>query len=301
MAINDISLTAGMRSNLLNLQSTTNLLDRTQTRLSTGKRVNSALDDPVAYFTAKSHNNRASDLSAKKDGMGEAIQVIKAADKGIEGMTSLISQAKSIAESADTATDLESLANQFNEILGQIASMAEDSSYGGVNLVQGSTAAGTGAESLTVEFNEGGTNKIELKGFNLIEGTNTAGGDHGAGSLELWGSDTSAGSAAVSASFLDASSATVDDFNAEVDNLDDFLGELRSQSTTLSSNLSVIQTRQDFTENMIDTLQEGADSMTAADMNEEGANMLMLQTRQSLGTTALSLSSQAAQSVLRLF
>ncbi len=69
MAISDISLTAGMRSNLLNLQSTATLLDRTQTRLSTGKKVNTALDDPVNFFKAQSYTNRASDLAGLKDGM----------------------------------------------------------------------------------------------------------------------------------------------------------------------------------------------------------------------------------------
>ncbi|HBA71696.1 MAG TPA: flagellin, partial [Geobacter sp.] len=83
--------------------------------------------------------------------------------------------------------------------------------------------------------------------------------------------------------------------------MDTALTTLRSKSSVLASNLSVITTRQDFTDNVINTLQQGADGLTLADMNNEGANMLMLQTRQSLGTTALSLSSQAAQSVLRLF
>jgi len=90
MAISDISLTSGMRSNLLNLQGTATLLDRTQTRLSTGKRVNTALDDPVNFFAAQGLTNRASDLAALKDCMSEAIQTVKAADNGITGITKLI-------------------------------------------------------------------------------------------------------------------------------------------------------------------------------------------------------------------
>jgi flagellin-like hook-associated protein FlgL len=69
----------------------------------------------------------------------------------------------------------------------------------------------------------------------------------------------------------------------------------------MAGNLAIVNTRLDFTNNMINTLQKGADNLTLADMNEEGANLLMLQTRQALGTTALSLASQQAQSVLRLF
>jgi flagellin len=83
--------------------------------------------------------------------------------------------------------------------------------------------------------------------------------------------------------------------------LDDARTTLRSESQTLSTNLSTITIRQDFTKGMINTLEDGAAELTNADMNQEGANMLMLQTRQSLGTTSLSLASQAAQSVLRLF
>jgi len=79
------------------------------------------------------------------------------------------------------------------------------------------------------------------------------------------------------------------------------MNSLRSQTSTLASNMNIITIRQDFTSNMINTLQTGSDNLTLADMNEEGANMLMLQTRRSLGTTALSLAAQAAQSVLKLF
>ncbi|OPY12170.1 MAG: flagellin [Syntrophus sp. PtaB.Bin138] len=86
-----------------------------------------------------------------------------------------------------------------------------------------------------------------------------------------------------------------------LDELDDALSTLAMNSSKLSSNLSIITTREDFSTNMVNTLTEGADKLTLADTNEEGANMLMLQTRQSLATTALSLSAQAAQSVLKLF
>ena len=83
--------------------------------------------------------------------------------------------------------------------------------------------------------------------------------------------------------------------------MDTAISTLRSNTQTLAANLNIITTRQSFTDSMINTLQTGADNLTLADMNEEGANMLMLQTRQSLGTTSLSMSSQAAQSVLKLF
>src|SRR5512139_2780993 len=97
MALSDISLTAGMRLNLISLQQTTELLSRTQSRMATGKKVNSALDDPVNYFAAQGDLQRARDLAVRKEGMSEAIQVIKAGDAGISAITNLIQQAKSLA------------------------------------------------------------------------------------------------------------------------------------------------------------------------------------------------------------
>lgn len=269
MAISDISLTAGMRSNLINLQSTATLLDRTQTRLSTGKKVNTALDDPVNFFKAQSYSNRANDFAGLKDAMSDAVQTVKAADKGISAITQLLNSAKSIATAArtagtDSAADAYEL--QFTEVMNQIGNIAEDSSYGGVNLLAGDT--------LTVTFNPEYTNELAIVGQDLT----------------------------------DVSGFTGPIFNETGNNIDTILGELntalaglRTFSAQMSSNLSIVSTRQAFTADMISNLQTGADNLTLADMNEEGANMLMLQTRQSLGVTALSLSSQAAQSVLRLF
>ena len=96
----DISLTASMRSNLLSLQQTQSLMDMTQERLSTGKKVNSAIDNPSSYYAAQSLTNRASDLSALLDSMGQAIQTIQAADEGIETITEFAEQAKAIANQA---------------------------------------------------------------------------------------------------------------------------------------------------------------------------------------------------------
>ena len=86
-----------------------------------------------------------------------------------------------------------------------------------------------------------------------------------------------------------------------LDGLSQALGIVRSQASSFGSNLSIVQNRTDFTKAMINTLQTGADNLVLADTNEEGANMLALQTRQQLSTTALSLASQASQAVLRLF
>jgi flagellin len=274
MAISDISLTAGMRSNLINLQSTATLLDRTQTRLSTGKKVNTALDDPVNFFKAQSYMNRASDFSGLKDGMSDAVQTVKAADKGISAITVLINSAKSIATAARTAGTAGAAAaykTQFDQVMTQIAAVAEDSSYGGLNLLAGDT--------MTVTFDPEGQNTLGIVGTHADVANSIAG-------QAITAADFTIGA--------DNITTVLDDLNKATENL-------RGFSALMSSNLAIITSRQTFTADMISNLQTGADNLTLADMNEEGANMLMLQTRQSLGTTALSLSSQAAQSVLRLF
>jgi flagellin-like hook-associated protein FlgL len=95
--------------------------------------------------------------------------------------------------------------------------------------------------------------------------------------------------------------ATASDIGTATTDLSKALTTLRAQSQTFGSNLSTVQIRQDFTKSMINTLQVGSDALTLADTNEEGANLLALQTRQQLSTTALSLASQSSQAVLRLF
>jgi flagellin-like hook-associated protein FlgL len=165
--------------------------------------------------------------------------------------------------------------------------MAGDSNYKGVNLLGGDT------EELTVSFDESGDSFLTLEGFDASAGSNgldiSLAGTSGEDWLAGAGTDGTLGSAGF---------ANMDDTILELDAARD---TLRTEAKELSSNLSIITARQDFTSKMINTLDDGAANLTNADMNEEGANMLMLQTRQQLATTSLSLASQAAQSVLRLF
>jgi flagellin len=275
MAINDISLTAGMRTNLLSLQTTVDLMNRTQTRLSTGKKVNSPIDDPLNYFTAKSLTDRASDISTAKDSMSEGIQTISAANNGVKAINALIGTAKGIATSALSAAsgDISGLEDQFNGILTQIDNAANNSFYKGVNLVKGDVLL----------VNLGDSSSLTVTGF-----TGSASG------LNI----SQAGGAGKNWAIGGVSATSI---NASITQLDSAVSTLRLKTQSLSSNSSVVTIRQDFANNMIATLTTGSDNLTLADMNEEGANMLMLQTRQALGISALSLSAQAAQSVLKLF
>ena len=376
--MSDISLTASMRSNLLSLQNTQSLMDMTQERLSTGKKVNSALDNPTSYYTSQSLTNRASDLSALLDSMGQGIQTIKAANEGIESITEFVQQAKSVANQArdeankvasssgmydstkikaatkfqlsvtyngetkskevtltdaktsgtDAATKIQDVlqamefgadstalganytvafedgafkvssangeeikisfevggtkmsatagnanrlksVSQFNDVLDQIDQLAKDSGYKGINLLGGTD------QSLTVIFNEDRSSSLTIQGVDgSTKGLNIS-------RVTDWGSNN-----AVDISISEVESA---------------VNELRNMASEFGNNYSIVQNREDFTENLINVLEEGSDKLTLADMNEESANMLALQTRQQLGINSLSLASQAAQAVLKLF
>lgn len=99
----DVVLTAALRNNLLSLKSTQSSIDETQLRLATGLKVNSALDNPQSFFASEALKNRASDLTRLLDGLGQNIQVIKAADAGVTALTKLVEQADSVAQSARDA------------------------------------------------------------------------------------------------------------------------------------------------------------------------------------------------------
>ncbi len=159
-------------------------------------------------------------------------------------------------------------ATQFDAVLDQIDQLVQDTSYKGINLLNG--------DDLTVVFNESRTSTLELKGVTF--------------------NSTGLGFTTSEAEWKDNAS-----IDKSLDQITKATSLLRAQASEFGQNLSTVQIREDFTENMINNLQTGADKLTLADMNEEAANMLALQTRQQLGVNSLSMASQAAQSVLQLF
>ena len=377
-------LTSGVRNNLLTLQQTTAEQGAIQNRLATGRRVNSAIDNPINFFTAAGLNDRSNQLGGLLDGISNGIQTIQTASKGIDAIVKLVQSAQSTIKQAQadaaqnrpsttgaaiaatkaaalakdvaaagnivitagtteytvaigatetirdvvnkindsgiaTATvnnsgeltikgtgsdaltiagadavtgaagsdaaavvaagnsDIRAnLVDQFNELRSQINELAKDAGFNGINLLAG--------DALSVVFNEktgAAQNKLDIQGEE-ISATNLG--------------IAQAGSAVGDIDFQNDNALA----NAS-DALTNALTSLRSSASSLGSQLSVIQTRQDFTKNMINTLTIGADNLVLADSNEEGAKLLALNTRQQLSQTALSLASQADQGVLRLF
>jgi hypothetical protein len=162
-----------------------------------------------------------------------------------------------------------SLQKDYNDVLDQIDTLSKDASYNGINLLNG--------DDLKVSFNEKSTSSLSIKGVT-----------YNASNLGLNKQNGS--------TFQDNTK-----IDSTIESINDALTSLRTQASKFGSNLTTVQTRQDFTKQMVNTLQTGADALVLADSNEEGANMLALQTRQQLSTTALSMANQANQAVLRLF
>ena len=383
----DVTLTAAVRNSLMSLQNTTDMINRTQGRLSTGLKVSSAIDDPVAFFQAKNLTDRASDFTEKKDSIDQGISSLTAAVDGIEAVENLVNQLKGVANSmkAATGTQFTDLLTQYNDLRSQIDLLTSDSTYQGTNLINGT------GQTLSVEFSDKSTSKLTVSsvdvtanGMNVNDVTNTTTlgsnvlamnhADFAAGSLTngasisvtyvgstvtlttasaaqtftygtqtitlgaltagassyaltqgtsytvslgtatavtLSGTTLSTALSGISAAggvstvaadgktYVGESNATAID--AAISDLSTALTTLRTEASSLGNNVALLQTRLDFTGSYVNTLEEGGSKLTLADINEEGANLLALQTRQQLGIQSLSFAGQAEQSVLSLF
>ena len=434
--MSDVSLTAAVRQNLLSLQNTSELINRTQNRLSTGLRVASAIDDPVKFFQAKGLQDRASDFEEKKTGIDQGISTLSTATDAIVAIENLVQQLKGLATNAKSATTNAEVANiitQFNDLRTQINNLTTDATYQGLNLVAGTGSVlevnfsndtgsvltvnsidvtvktngldiaqltqGTQSINFNQAFISGGTLSGEgnllasagggLDTANPVHDTITVsvGGQTttiiSAGdtftlaydgitfTVDVYTSKTAAGN--LSASYVTAGtyaigttiefavvtgmisgqsggsgfsaqtagtglSAGINRFsvlgsggmgvfkltgtslqvtetdakrtigigfttelNGRITNLDSALTTLRSRTQTLGANVAVLQTRLDFTKDYVNTMTAGAGKLTLADLNEEGANLLALQTRQQLGIQSLAFAGQSEQSILGLF
>src|SRR5437879_5048789 len=362
--MSDITLSAGIRSNLLALQSTADLQARTQGRLATGKKVNSALDNPINFFTASALTARAGDLGNLLDSVSNAIQTLNAANNGITSLTKLVQNAQAIVQQAQqsaattatytgtvsglTGSSSFSVTSANTITIGDGTATTTITSTGTLTVQQILTAVNGGAAAVKAELSSDGKILLEATGatsvviggtstagekaqFGLVAGTTTAGtvnttrtslasqydairtqidqlaADSGFNGVNLLNGDSlkvvfnekntsslsisgvTFNSTGLGVSASTNSFQTDKDINDSIGKLTTALSTLRSQASTFGSSLSVVQARQDFTKAVINTLRTGADHLVLADTNEEGANLLALQTRQSLSTTSLAL------------
>lgn len=225
--------------------------------------------------TASSLNSRAGDLNALMDSMASGIKTLEQADHGLAAIIRTLEAMQTTLQQARLDNSPESrdrLAAQFNHFHGQLDAMADSAAFNGINLLRGDT--------LNIAFNETGTASIDIQTKD--------------------GAILDAAGLGLGASLTADDLADDDLIGTRVDALNTALAAVRNQSSAFGSNLSVVQSRADFTRNMITTLENGAAKLSLADQSEEAANLLALQTRQALSGTGLSMASMADQSVLQL-
>lgn len=220
----------------------------------------------------------AGQLRASNDKGTLRIENLSTQELTIGGVNATSGRIDGSADAANSATvDGNSmradLTRQYNELRDQLDKLADDASFNGINLLRG--------DNLKITFNEIGTSELDIR------------------SKE--GKSINADNLQIRTNMDEADFDSDEAIDGFLTSIKSAINEVRSQSSAFGSSLSIVQNRQDFSKNMINTLQTGAANLTLADTNEEAANLLALQTRQQLSSTALSMASQADQAVLRLF
>ena len=301
----DVNLSSAVRANLLSLQRTTDLINRTQGRLSTGLSVSSPVDNAVKFFQAKSLSDRAGDLTGRKDGIDQGVNALKTAIEATTAMENLTEQMKGIIDSARSgdASQREEYGDQLKELANQLQKLVNDASYQGLNLLNST------ASTLSVRFSEKSDSKLDIVGndFNMSAFfLDSAGGAvFGTQAGDKDNIVTLLGFTAALSGYNFSLAGSLAAFNSKADialtRLDKTISNLRAKSATLANNIAILQVRLDFTDEYVQVLEEGSGKLTLADLNEEGANLLALQTRQQLGIQALSFAGQAEQGILGLF
>ena len=302
--MSSIPLTNGIRNNLLALTNTKSEISTIQNQLATGLAVASPMDDAVKYFTAKSLSDRATDLGARKDAIDQGVSTVTAASNALTSVQTLVTQMKGILDSArsGSSTQRAAFTTQLKSLAAQIQNLVSDASYNGQNLINASTS------TLTVYFSDKASSTLKVNGVNFNASklfTSTANGSLGV-SGKGGNLISKLGFTSSSLSSYNLSQASVlAAFNSKADTaqtyLDNTIQNINAQSANMGSNVAILQVRLDFTNTYINTLQGGADKLTVADLNTESANLVSLQTRQSLGIQSLSMANQADQAVLQLF
>lgn len=261
-----VNLSASARFGLSALRNVADQMEVTQKRLATGKAVNGPIDNASKFFTAAKMDGRAASIDSLFDGVNDASLALKAAGEGIKGIQGILKEARALTGQAlatsDTATRA-TLAAQFTTLTSEIAKFVTDSKANGTNLLAGG--------SLTVVLNEDGTSKSTITGVTVA-----------------------------------AIAAPVDDWETEanikasVDALTAASTALETASASFSSSQSLVNVRKDFNTAMSNLLKSSASELTAADMDQEAANLMALQTRQQMASTALSIMQSSESTALRL-
>lgn len=322
----DISLTSSQRRNLLTLQDVSELSARTQGRLASGKKINNVLDGAVEFFRAKVLSDNATDFQVLKEGIDQGISAINAFLDGVQAIENLLNQLKGVSDATRSQSQVERRAAtlQFKEIGKQIHNLIEDTKYNGIDLLARTTS------TLIVKFGTRTTSKLQVGGLNLnVTAFNSVNASVLADQIDkaiftnvpfdsfgnFYISKFVDNGEAVanynnfvaSNSLFGAGFTTLGANNtnyARIDKLitilDKGIQRIRSQAAYLGNNVAILNVRLKFTNQYVNELTTGSDKITLADLNEEGANLVSLQTRQQLGLQSLKISTDNQKAILNL-
>lgn len=300
--MSDVTLGAATRNQLLSLQSTLGLLNRTNNRLATGQAVNSPQDNAVAFFSAQSLNQRVTDLSARKATIDQNVSLLTATQNGLDAVQATLNQIAGLITQAQSAsTSLAgSIATELDTLFGQINNTINDTTYQGQNLLNSSTI------TVTIQFSTASTSTLQITSRNLQ--ALSAGANAGAGLfsfvLSIGGGVTFSqisGSTDTLSNLALPSNVGSSFYQQALTVVNNAIGLVQQEGAVFGGNNTFLQTRLNFTSSYASTLTVGAGKLTLADINQEGANAVALQTRQQLGIQALAFTGQSDRSVLQLF
>ena len=308
-----ISLSQGMRNAVYSMSDIQSQIDTSNKRLATGKKVNSALDNASSYFRAQGYQKDSRDLDGLLNSMDTGLRTITKATSAIDSARKLVESAQSLARQAVTLgsgdANRDVYGAQAAELLNQAAKVMNDSGFGGFGLLTTNATAATGLTVVTNISTGAGQTSVAVAATDMRFGVAT-----GVGTAILatatHGMVVTGGGAGVQETISYAivaadkwSAAATGDARANgfIAFATSALSKLQATGSAVATQASTIQIRQDFTKSWMRTNNEAADYLTLADMNEEGAALSALQTKQQLAVQALSLASRSDQAILRLF
>ncbi|WP_135074771.1 hypothetical protein [Terasakiella sp. SH-1] len=274
--VDNIFLSTTQSSLLQSTQQTAFVRQRSSEALSTGRRVNEPRDEPVDYFRAQALLSRLSDLGEVKSSISLGQNTIQASSSGLDAVEDLGNLLKGIANSAKTAesaVERDALVTQFNEISSQIDNLVGDTSFLGTNLLE------TTSSRLNTQVGDSSSSTL------LTEGSN----------------NTIAGLGIGDASADYNGFATLSDIDAAISAVDQAIATTRSTQADYATDLAILNTREDFVDDLSAELQRGVDQTVNADLNEEAATQLAAQVRSSLATTGQRILAEGQSLLVSIF
>jgi flagellin len=313
--MSNITLDTAQRQSLLSLSQVTSLLNRTEERLNTGKKVNAATDNPVAFFRSESLTDRANSLLGQKSNIDQSVQAVSAALDGTSAIATLLNtiQGQLLSAQSGSLNDRISATAAFKTLGSQLAQLVDDTSFQGLDLLNSTST------NLSTQLSDRTASTLVIQGFDLnatatanrrtlftqaavfssggnlifsqlVANANLSVAVTGFSALDIAGSAAGTVPASVAQAI----------FVATENRISTAITQLQGISSQLASNVSILQARANFTTNYTNTLTNGSDALTLADFNTEAANSQALTLRQQLGIQALSTTGQVNSSILTL-